>query len=124
VRSMTQMGAAEPWGLPRKALRPMASSYLDQVRNWSGLVARWLSRLSSASSAMHEQSETGAELCASVPTKEEESWKKDGLMKILFDTTVSKERSAVVRRNFARRTSRTLRWPVLLRLWPSGDQSE
>mmetsp|Transcript_78843 Transcript_78843/g.254698 ORF Transcript_78843/g.254698 Transcript_78843/m.254698 type:complete len:123 (-) Transcript_78843:501-869(-) len=119
---MTQMGAAEPWGLPRKALRPMASSYLDQVRNWSGLVARWLSRLSSASSAMHEQSELDAEPCASVPTKEEKSWKENGLMKNFLDTTVLKERSVGVRRSFVRRTSRTLRWPDLRVCGPVGMQ--
>jgi len=33
VRSVIQMAAAEARALPRKALRPTARSYVDEVRN-------------------------------------------------------------------------------------------
>jgi len=60
--------------------------------------------------------------CAIVLTKEEKHWKQDGLRKNFFDTPVSKERSAAVRRNFARSTSRTLRWLDLQVCGPVGMQ--
>jgi len=70
---------------------------------------------------MHEYSETDLEPCASVPTKEEKSWSRDGFMENCSDTIVPMERSAGARRNFARRTSRTLRWPDLRVCGPVGN---
>jgi len=43
MHSVIQMAATEARGLLRKALRPMARPYVDEVRNWTDVIARRLS---------------------------------------------------------------------------------
>jgi len=41
MHSVTQMATTEARGLLCKALRPMARPYVDEVWDWTDLIARW-----------------------------------------------------------------------------------